>query len=70
MSDEEKSVPIFLGEGEDREEIGVAHVYQTAAGALELDMFVSGEYMIKSNNLPGQVRMRGIIPEPLRKVSK
>lgn len=49
-------VPLFLGEGEDRKEIGYADVVQLTNGSLEVDMFI-----------PGDFSMKGVIPAALRK---
>lgn len=51
-----KRVPLYLGEGEDRKEIGYADVEQLTNGSLSVDLFI-----------PGDFSMKGVIPASLRK---
>jgi hypothetical protein len=56
---EKKRVPLFLGEGPDRQEIGYADTELLANGTVICEMFV-----------PGDLTMTAVIPEALRMAPK
>lgn len=61
-----KQVSVFLGEGEDRYEIGTADVYPQGDGSLRVDMYIAG-YWADGIGLSATRHMTGLIPEGLRK---
>lgn len=61
-------IPIFLGEGRDKFQIGEGNITATHAnGNLEVDIWLAGEYTVRTNNVSGLAQMHGFIPSDLRK---
>lgn len=59
-------VPLYLGEGEDRIEIGGADVEQAVNGGLIVDMFLTGMWT-DPNIMTECIQMKGFIRAEMRK---
>lgn len=67
LRDDEYVTPIFLGQDENKIQIGYAYVEHMADGSLDMKMTMIGDYTMSSNNVSGMARIRGFILAELRK---
>lgn len=56
-----KTVPLYLGEGPDRIEIGTAELQKTSTGDFLVGMYMAGDWT-EDFGLSGSTFIRGIIP--------
>lgn len=56
-----KMVPLYLGEGPDRIEIGTAEIQPTSTGSWLVGMYMAGDWT-EDFGLSGSTFIRGIIP--------